>query len=103
MFFTGYSGANARQRTTGNMFEFVGEDGTLHRTEITCRWGWAPSPDHASQRELVQAVSALQRDTPLLLVHGVEDAKKELGDKLRIAPATETSARSTTATSSRSA
>ena len=57
----------------------------VHRTEITCRWGWAPSPDHASQRELVQAVSALQRDAPLLLVHGVEDAKKELGDKLRTA------------------
>ena len=85
VFFTGYSGANARQRTTGDVFEFVGEDGVVHRTEITCRWGWAPSPDHASQRELVQAVSALQRDTPLLLVHGVEDAKKELGDKLRIA------------------
>jgi hypothetical protein len=67
------------------VFEFVGEDGVLQRTEITCRWGWAPSPDHASQRELVQAVSALQRDTPLLLVHGVEDAKKELGEKLRIA------------------
>jgi metallo-beta-lactamase family protein len=83
VFFTGYSGANARQRTTGDVFEFVGEDGTLQRTEITCRWGWAPSPDHASQRELVQAVSALQRDAPLLLVHGVEDAKKELGDKLR--------------------
>lgn len=85
VFFTGYSGANARQRTTGDVFEFVGEDGALQRTEITCRWGWAPSPDHASQRELVQAVSALQRDTPLLLVHGVEDAKKELGEKLRIA------------------
>ena len=85
VFFTGYSGANARQRTTGDVFEFVGEEGVVHRTEITCRWGWAPSPDHASQRELVQAMSALQRDTPLLLVHGVEDAKKELGEKLRIA------------------
>ncbi len=85
VFFTGYSGANARQRTTGDVFEFMGEGGALQRTEITCRWGWAPSPDHASQRELVQAVSALQRDTPLLLVHGVEDAKKELGEKLRIA------------------
>ena len=63
----------------------IGEDGTLQRTEIRCRWGWAPSPDHASQRELVQAVGALQRDVPLLLVHGVEEAKRELADKLRTA------------------
>jgi hypothetical protein len=85
VFFTGYSGPNARQRTTGDVFEMIGEDGTLQRTEIACRWGWAPSPDHASQRELVQAVSALQRDVPVLLVHGVEESKRELADKLRTA------------------
>ena len=85
VFFTGYSGPNARQRTTGDVFEMIGEDGTLQRTEILCRWGWAPSPDHASQRELVQAVGALPRDVPVLLVHGVEEAKRELAEKLRIA------------------
>jgi metallo-beta-lactamase family protein len=85
VFFTGYSGPNARQRTTGDVFEMIGEDGALQRTEILCRWGWAPSPDHASQRELVQAVATLEHDVPLLLVHGVEEAKRELADKLRSA------------------
>jgi Cft2 family RNA processing exonuclease len=85
VFFTGYSGPNARQRTTGDVFEMIGEDGALQRTEILCRWGWAPSPDHASQRELVQAVATLPPEVPLLLVHGVEEAKRELAEKLRIA------------------
>jgi Cft2 family RNA processing exonuclease len=85
VFFTGYSGPNARQRTTGDVFEVVGEDGTVQRTEILCRWGWAPSPDHASQRELVQAVAALPPAVPVLLVHGVEESKRELAEKLRTA------------------
>ncbi len=85
VFFTGYSGANARQRTTGDVFELQDEDGRTQRVEIACRWGWVPSPDHASQRELVRAVAALPRKVPVLLVHGVEDAKRELAEKLRTA------------------
>ncbi len=82
VFFTGYSGPTARQHT-GDTLETLGEDGFPQRTEILCRWVWAPSPDHASQRELVTAVSHLDPRTPLLLVHGVEEAKRQLAVRLR--------------------
>jgi metallo-beta-lactamase family protein len=82
VFFTGYSGPTARQRTTGDAFEIIGEDGRTHRTTIQCRWGWSPSPDHASQRELTRAVAHLGPDVPILLVHGVDEAKRQLAEKL---------------------
>jgi Cft2 family RNA processing exonuclease len=82
VFFTGYSGPTARQHT-GDTLETLGEDGFPQRTEILCRWVWAPSPDHASQRELVAAVAHLDPRTPLLLVHGVEEAKRQLALRLR--------------------
>jgi metallo-beta-lactamase family protein len=82
VFFTGYSGPTARQKTTGDPFEITGEDGRIQRTTIECRWGWSPSPDHASQRELTRAVSHLSPDAPILLIHGVDEAKRQLADKL---------------------
>jgi metallo-beta-lactamase family protein len=83
VFFTGYSGPMARQRGRGDQFEITGEDGAHLQTTIESRWVWVPSPDHATQRELVQAVAAADPATPVLLVHGVEEAKRQLGDKLR--------------------
>jgi Cft2 family RNA processing exonuclease len=85
VFFTGYSGPTARQRTTGDAFEITGEDGRPQRTTIQCRWGWSPSPDHASQRELTRAVAHLGPDVPLMLVHGVDEAKRQLAEKLEAA------------------
>jgi Cft2 family RNA processing exonuclease len=82
VFFTGYSGPTARQKTTGDTFEITGEDGRPLRTTIECRWGWSPSPDHASQRELTRAVAHLPPEAPILLIHGVEEAKRQLAEKL---------------------
>jgi Cft2 family RNA processing exonuclease len=85
VFFTGYSGPNARQKTRGDSFELVGDDGRAIATTITSRWQWTPSPDHADRQELVAAVSHLDRRVPLLLVHGVEAAKRSLAERLRSA------------------
>lgn len=82
VFFTGFSGPTARQRTTGDTFEITAEDGRVLRTTIQCRWNWSPSPDHASQRELTRAVGNLDPDVPILLVHGVDEAKRQLAEKL---------------------
>jgi metallo-beta-lactamase family protein len=83
VFFTGYSGMNAKGRTRGDTLEVVAEDGQISSTTISCRWQWTPSPDHAAQEELVRAVHAVDRDVPILLVHGGDEPKRALSDRLR--------------------
>jgi Cft2 family RNA processing exonuclease len=83
VFFTGYSGVNARGRKRGDTLEVVSEDGQIQTTTIHCRWQWTPSPDHASQEELVRAVAPADREVPILLVHGSDEPKRALGDRLR--------------------
>jgi Cft2 family RNA processing exonuclease len=85
VFFTGYSGPAARQKGRGDRFEVVGDDGASLSTIIQSRWVWVPSPDHASQRELVAAVAQADRDVPIVLVHGVDEAKHTLAEKLAAA------------------
>jgi Cft2 family RNA processing exonuclease len=83
VFFTSYSGPNARQRTRGDLLEVVEDDGRVISTTIVSRWQWIPSPDHPNGEELAAAVSSLGRDVPILLVHGNEEPKRRLADRLR--------------------
>lgn len=83
VFFTSYSGAIARHKTRGDQLEVKGADGTVEQLTIACRWGWFPSPDHPSREELVASVSRLDGRVPILLVHGVEEAKRQVAERLR--------------------
>ena len=85
VFYTGHSGPNARQRTRGDTLDVVADDGRVLSTTIASRWQWIPSPDHPNGDELAASVAALDPDVPVLLVHGGEDAKRRLADRLRSA------------------
>ena len=52
-------------------------------TTIVSRWQWIPSPDHPNGEELAAAVAGLDHDVPILLVHGNEEPKRRLADRLR--------------------
>lgn len=83
VFFTGYSGAVARQRGRGDRFEIIEGDGRVRATEIRCQWQWTPSPDHPSQDELARALASADRRVPVLLLHGADEAKRQLAERLR--------------------
>ncbi len=85
VFFTSFSGSAARNRMPGDVHTIRLDDGTTQSATIVSRWEWVSSPDHPSGEELVAAVARADPRVPLLLVHGVAEAKRHLEERLKAA------------------